>query len=72
MPLRFPCVSIVRMKPIGQYRTVLVISLFPNGSRTGTAYIGEYVQTLMNMKEGWMHFPAVTRSLDLIAGKVID
>ena len=80
MPLHFHCVYFVRMKPIGQLpkktigqdQTVLTISLLLNGSKTGTAYIGEYVQTLISMKEGWMHFPAVTRSLGLIAGKFLD
>jgi hypothetical protein len=68
----FPLVSFVRMKPVGHDRTVLAISLCLNGSKTGTAYIGDYVQTLTSMKEGWMPFPVVTTSLDLIAGKCLD
>lgn len=70
MPLHFPRVAFVRMKHICPDQTVLAVSLCLNGSKTDTAYIGEYVQTLMNTKEAWMYFPAVTRSLDLCAGEI--
>lgn len=36
--------------------------------KTGTASIGESVQTLTSMKEAWKPSPVVMRSLDLIAG----
>jgi hypothetical protein len=48
----------------------LTVPLY-DGSKTDTAYIGDYVQTSTNMKEAWKPSPAVMRSSGLIAGKFI-
>lgn len=54
---------------VGKSANLTFFAWFALVDSTDTVNIRECVRLLINMKVAWMHFHAVTKSLDLLAGK---